>query len=162
MTIPHPCPMHVSAAKFFSVHHWPKPSSLRCAHDGSPPTFTIVRTQILASSDGLFLMPRVFQFVINRVTPRRSEHIAPVIICGFKGATQHLREVCSQESESRKFFADVDLDAARSCLVGIVCTRKGRLSSASIDAASDWCFRSFLGARASADHRSGLSHSWPP
>ena len=33
---------------------------------------------------------------------------------GLNWSAQHLREVYSQESESPKFFADVDLDAARS------------------------------------------------
>src|ERR1700689_4209199 len=82
--------------------------------------------------------------------------------CGFRGSAQHLRAVYSLESESPKFYADVDLDAARSCPVGIACSRKGRFSSASIDAASGWRFRSFLAARGCADHRSRLSHSWLP
>src|SRR6204780_2690035 len=82
--------------------------------------------------------------------------------CGFKESAQHLRAVYSQESESPKFFGDVDLDAARSGPVGIACSRKGRFSSAGIVAASGWCFRSFLVARGCADHRSRLSHSWLP
>src|SRR6266436_560177 len=82
--------------------------------------------------------------------------------CGLNWSVQHLREVYSRESESPKFFADVDLDAARSRPVGIACSRKGRFSSASIDAASGWYLRSFLAARGCADHRSRLSHSWPP
>jgi hypothetical protein len=68
-------------------------------------------------------------------------------VCGLNWSAKHLREVYSQESESPKFFADVGLDAARSCPAGIVCSRKGRFSSASIDAASGWCFRLFLAAR---------------
>ncbi len=64
--------------------------------------------------------------------------------CGFKGSAQHLRAVYSPESESPKFLAGVDLDAARSCPVGIACSRKGPFSSASIVAADDWCFRWFL------------------
>src|ERR1700722_16155113 len=68
--------------------------------------------------------------------------------CGLNWSAQHLREVYSQESGSPKFFADVDLDAARSCPVGIAGSRKGRFSSASIDAAGGWCFRSCLAARA--------------
>jgi integrase-like protein len=54
--------------------------------------------------------------------------------CGFRGSAQHLRAVYSPESESPKFFAGVDLDAARSCPVRIGCSRKGRFSSAGIAA----------------------------
>src|SRR5580704_510172 len=79
--------------------------------------------------------------------------------CGFKGSVQHLRAVYSLESESPKFFAGVDLDAARSCPVGIACSWKGLFSSAGIVAATGWCFRSFLVARGCADHRNRLSHS---
>src|ERR1700733_3157069 len=82
--------------------------------------------------------------------------------CGFKGSAQHLRAVYSRGFESPTFFADVDLDAARYCPVEIVCSWKGRFFSASIDAASGWCFRSFLVARGCADHRNRLLHSWPP
>src|SRR5712664_1010790 len=60
--------------------------------------------------------------------------------CGLNWSAQHLREVYSQESQSPKFFAGVDLDAARSCPVGIACSRRGRFSLAGIDAASGWCF----------------------
>src|SRR5580692_2264960 len=82
--------------------------------------------------------------------------------CGFRGSAQHLRAVYSLESESPKFFADVDLNVARSCPVEIACSRIGRFFSASIAAASGWCFRWFLVARGCADHRSKLSHSWLP
>src|SRR5271167_5210753 len=80
----------------------------------------------------------------------------------LNGSPQHLLAVYSRESESPTFFADVDLNAARSCPVGIACSRKDRFSSASIDAASGWCFRWFLVARGCADHRNKLSHSWLP
>ncbi len=82
--------------------------------------------------------------------------------CGFRGSAQHLRAVYSLESESPKFFAGVDLDAARSCPVELACSRKGRFSLAGIVAASGWCFRLFLVARGCADHRNRLSHSWRP
>jgi len=81
--------------------------------------------------------------------------------CGLNWSAQHLREVYSLESRSPKSFADVDLDAARSCPVGIACSRKDRFSSAGIDAAGGWCFRLFLAARGCADHRNKLSHLWP-
>jgi hypothetical protein len=76
----------------------------------------------------------------------------PNSACGFRGSAQHLRAVYWQESESPKFFAGVDSDAARSCPVGIVCSRIGRFSLASIVAAGGWCFRWFLVARGCADH----------
>src|SRR5580692_10177933 len=82
--------------------------------------------------------------------------------CGFRGSAQHLRAVYSLESESPKFFVDVDLNVARFCPVEIACSRIGRFFSASIAAASGWCFRWFLVARGCADHRSKLSHSWLP
>src|ERR1700722_9218560 len=83
--------------------------------------------------------------------------VVPGKSCGFRGSAQHLRAVYSLESRSPKFFAGVDLNAARSCPVEIACSRKGRFSSASIVAASGWCFRSFLVARGCADHRNKLS-----
>jgi hypothetical protein len=67
--------------------------------------------------------------------------------CGLNRSAQHSREVYSLESRSPKFFAGVDLGAARSCPVGIACSRKGRFSSADIVAASGSCFRWFLAAR---------------
>src|SRR5271163_2127998 len=82
--------------------------------------------------------------------------------CEFRGSVQHLRVVYSLESRIPKFFAGVDLDAARFCPVGTACNRKGQFASASIVAASGWCFRSFLVARGCADHRSKLSHSSLP
>src|SRR5712664_227740 len=91
-----------------------------------------------------------------------SWHVLNTRRCGLNWSAQHSREVYSQESRNLRFFVDVDLDAARSCPVGIACSRRGRFSSAGIDAASGWCFRSFLAARGCADHRSRLSHSWPP
>jgi hypothetical protein len=45
--------------------------------------------------------------------------------CGLSWSAQHLREVYPPESRSPKFFAGVDLDAARSCPVGIACSRRG-------------------------------------
>jgi len=74
------------------------------------------------------------------------------------GANDLIGDLSSLESESPKFFSGVDLDAARSCPVGIAYSREDRLFSASIDAASGWCFRSFLVARGFADHRRRLSH----
>jgi hypothetical protein len=57
--------------------------------------------------------------------------------------------VYSLEFGNLRFFADVDLDAARSCPVGIACSRKGQFSRADIAAASGWCIRSFLVAKGS-------------
>jgi hypothetical protein len=73
--------------------------------------------------------------------------------CGLKGSTQRLREVYSRGSQKPKFFAGVDLDAARSCPVRIAYSRKGRCSWAGIVAASGWCFRSCCAAQGYADHR---------
>src|SRR5260370_2409796 len=81
--------------------------------------------------------------------------------CQLNWSAQHLREVYSLESRSPKFFGGVDLVAARSCPVGIACSRKGRFSLAGIAAASGWCFRLFLAARGCAHHRSTLSHLCP-
>ena len=47
--------------------------------------------------------------------------------CGFRGSVQHLRTVYSLESESPKFFVDVDLNVAR--LVDLLAQPGGRESS---------------------------------
>ena len=96
------------------------------------------------------------------ITRRLASRSASDYRCGFRRSTQHFLAVYSLESENLKFFAGVDLDASRSCPVGIACSRKGRFSSGNIGAAGGWCFRWFLVARGCADHRSKLSRSWLP
>src|SRR3989442_3924517 len=81
---------------------------------------------------------------------------------GLNWSAQHMREVYSLDSRNLRSFAGVGLDAARACPVGIACSRRGPFFSAGIVAASDLCFRWFLAAKGCADHRSRLSHSWPP
>ena len=81
----------------------------------------------------------------------RHAGVSPDESCELNWSPQHLREVYSRESRNLRFFADVDLDAARSCPGLIAHSRKGRLSSAGIVSASGWCFRSFLAARGCAD-----------
>src|SRR6266436_3490095 len=81
---------------------------------------------------------------------------------GLNGSTQHFLEVYSQESENLKSLAGVDLSAAPLCSDPTGNSRTGRFSSGSIVARARLCFRSSHVARDSADHRSRLSHLWPP
>ena len=81
---------------------------------------------------------------------------------GLNGSTQHFLEVYSQESENLKFVVGVDLSAALLCSDPTGNSRLGRCSSGSIVVRARLCFRSSRVARDSADHRSRLSHPWPP
>ena len=54
----------------------------------------------------------------NRCQPHVSDNS-----CELNWSAQHLRTVYSQESRNLRFFAGVDLDAARSCPVWIACSR---------------------------------------
>jgi len=58
--------------------------------------------------------------IFPAVTPEKARQL--------NWSTQHLRGVYSLESRSPKFFSGVDLDTARSCPVGIACSRIGRSS----------------------------------
>src|SRR5215470_6173117 len=80
----------------------------------------------------------------------------------FNGSTQHFLEVYSQESENLKFVVGVDLSAALLCSDPTGNSRLGLCSSGSIVVIARLCFRSTRAARDSADHRSTLSHPWPP
>src|ERR1700691_4915732 len=80
----------------------------------------------------------------------------------LNGSTQHFLEVYSQESENLKFLVGVDLSAAPLCPDPTGYSRTGRFSSGNIVVRARWCFRSSHVARDSADHRSRLSHPWPP
>jgi len=81
---------------------------------------------------------------------------------GLNGSTQHFLEVYSQESENLKFVVGVDLIAALLCSDPTGNSRLGLCSSGSIVVGARLCFRSSRVARDSADHRSRLSHPWPP
>src|SRR5580704_15686237 len=81
---------------------------------------------------------------------------------GLNGSTQHFLEVYSQESENLKFVVGVDLRAALLCSDLTANSQLGLLSSGSIVVRARWCFRSSRVARDFADHRSRLSHPWPP
>src|ERR1700681_5093435 len=81
---------------------------------------------------------------------------------GLNGSTQHFLEVYSQESENLKALVGVDLSAALLCSDLTGNSRLGLCSSGSIVVRARWCFRSSRVARDSADHRSRLSHPWPP
>jgi len=81
---------------------------------------------------------------------------------GLNGSTQHFLEVYSQESENLKPLAGVDLSAAPLCSDPTGNSRTGRFSSVSIVVRARLCFRSSRVVRDSADHRSRLSHPWPP
>ncbi len=81
---------------------------------------------------------------------------------GLNGSTQHFLEVYSQESENLKFAVVVDLSAALLCSGPTGNSRLGLCSSGSIGVRARLCFRSSRVARDSADHRSKLSHPWPP
>src|ERR1700736_6415767 len=81
---------------------------------------------------------------------------------GLNGSTQHFLAVYSQESENLKFVVGVDLSAALLCSDPTGNTRSGLFSSGSIVVTARWCFRSSRVAKDSADHRSKLSHLWPP
>jgi hypothetical protein len=81
---------------------------------------------------------------------------------GLNGWTQHFLEVYSQESENLKSLAGVDLSAAPLCSDPTGNSRTGRFSSGSTVIRVRLCFRSSRVARDSADHRSRLSHPWPP
>jgi hypothetical protein len=70
------------------------------------------------------------------------------LISGLNRSAQHFVEVYSEESQSLRSFAGVDLDADLFCPVQIEHTRKGQLSCGDIVAASGSCFRSFLAATA--------------
>ena len=73
-----------------------------------------------------------------------------------------LEGVYSQESENLKFVVGVDLSAALLCSDPTGNSRLGLRSSGSIVVRARLCFRSSRVARDSADHRSKLSHPWPP
>src|ERR1700688_1340272 len=81
---------------------------------------------------------------------------------GLNGSTQHFLEVYSQESENLKSLVGVDLSAALLCSDPTGNSRSGLFSSGSIVVTARWCFRSSRVAKDSADHRSKLSHLWPP
>src|ERR1700732_3746333 len=81
---------------------------------------------------------------------------------GLNGSTQHFLGVYSQESENLKSLAGVDLSAAPLCSDPTGNSRLGLCSSESIVVRARLCFRSSRVARDSADHRSRLSHPWPP
>src|ERR1700719_5239060 len=81
---------------------------------------------------------------------------------GLNGSTQHFLEVYSQESENLKSLVGVDLSAALLCSDPTGNSWSGLFSSGSIVARARLCFRSSRVARDSADHRSRLSHPWPP
>src|ERR1043165_2294860 len=81
---------------------------------------------------------------------------------GLNGSTQHFLEVYSQESENLEFVVGVDLSAALLCSDPTGNSRLGLCSSGSIVVRARLCFRSSHVARDSADHRSRLSHPWPP
>src|SRR5215467_8720806 len=81
---------------------------------------------------------------------------------GLNGSTQHFLEVYSQESENLKFVVGVDLSAALLCSDPTGNSRLGLCSSGSMVVRARWCFRSSRVARDSADHKSTLSHPWPP
>src|SRR6202044_1562705 len=100
------------------------------------------------------LMAQARGFPNRSPTPDRSG--------GLNGSTQHFLEVYSQESENLKFVVDVDLSAALLCSDPTGNSRSGLCSSGSIVVRARWCFRSSRVARDSADHRSRLSHPWPP
>src|SRR5690348_3532687 len=81
---------------------------------------------------------------------------------GLNGSTQHFPEVYSRASENPKFVVGVDLSAALLCSDPTGNIRSGLHSSGSIVVTARLCFRSSHVARDSADHRSTLSHPWPP
>src|SRR5882672_5294108 len=81
---------------------------------------------------------------------------------GLNGSTQHFLGVYSQESENLKFVVGVDLSAALLCSDPTGNSRLGPCSSGSIVVRARLCFRSSRVAKDSADHRSRLSHPWPP
>src|ERR1700689_2506016 len=105
------------------------------------------RQRIATATDGI--LPRR-----RRLTPDKSG--------GLNGSTQHFLEVYSQESENLKFLAGVDLNAALLCPDPTGNSRTGQFSSGNIVVRARLCFRSSHVARDSADHRSRLSHPWPP
>src|SRR5262249_48011950 len=86
----------------------------------------------------------------------------PGLSGGLNGSTQHFLEVYSQESENLKFLVGVDLSAVLLCSDPTGNSRLGRCSSESIVVRVRLCFRSSRVARDSADHKSTLSHPWPP
>src|SRR5689334_10206366 len=92
----------------------------------------------------------------------RGSHHMPGKSGGLNGSTQHFPEVYSQESENLKFVVGVDLSAALLCSDPTGNSRLGLRSSGSIVVRARLCFRSSRVARDSADHRSRLSHAWPP
>src|SRR5277367_5104851 len=81
---------------------------------------------------------------------------------GLNGSTQHFLEVYSQESENLKSLAGVDLIAAPLCSDPTGNSRSGLFSSGSIVVRVRLYFRSSHVAKGSVDHRSKLSHPWPP
>src|ERR1700683_3356354 len=92
----------------------------------------------------------------------RPEMHLPSYPGGLNGSTQHFLEVYSQESENLKSLAGVDLTAAPLGSDPTGNSRTGQFSSGSIVVRARLCFRSSRVARDSADHRSKLSHPWPP
>src|ERR1700737_563433 len=99
--------------------------------------------------------------VVNHAMPSKLAAL-PDYVGGLNGSTQHFLEVYSQESENLKFVVGVDLSAALLCSDLTGNSRLGLCSSGSIVVRARWCFRSSRVARDSADHRSRLSHPWPP
>src|ERR1700686_1467719 len=95
-------------------------------------------------------------------THRHNTSLSPGLSGGLNGSTQHFPEVYSQESENLKFVVGVDLSAALLCSDPTGNGRLGLRSWGSIVVRAHLCFRSSRVARDSADHRSRLSHPWPP
>src|ERR1700693_1488360 len=81
---------------------------------------------------------------------------------GLNGSTQHFLEVYSPESENLKSLVGVDSSVALLCSDPTGNSRSGLFSSGSIVVRARSCSRSNRVARDSADHRSKLSHPWPP
>src|SRR5277367_6471105 len=111
------------------------------------------------------LAPRQWFYLVRSLEMRRWMVPVPQMSGsrgGLNGSTQHFLEVYSQESENLKFVVGVDLISVLLCSDPTGNSRLGLCSSGSIVVGARLCFRSSRVARDSADHRSRLSHPWPP
>src|ERR1700675_209523 len=119
-------------------------------------------TQIISTEGmGRICKTTVALSLLQHPLPNRKNHLSDNA-GGLNGSTQHFLEVYSQESENLKFVVGVDLSAALLCSDLTGNSRLGLCSSGSIVVRARWCFRSSRVARDSSDHRSRLSHPWPP
>src|ERR1700691_4835210 len=129
-------------------------------NDGWAPHQKSILTPAITPTKAATRIHTLYRLIIARIYHHFA--LVPGKSGGLNGSTQHFLEVYSQESENLKFLAGVDLNAALLCPDPTGNSRTGQFSSGNIVVRARLCFRSSHVARDSADHRSRLSHPWPP